>query len=141
MHIAGSIYPTVVAPSRLPLPAPSTAAPARSAEAEEEITSVCLASASDADQCEARMDAASGQAQHMAYCDVDDVGFAQCLSRYSRALVRHPAASRRSLQVAVLNSQGQREMLTVLATAAASNEQISAAIRKGRPDVAIVAMP
>jgi hypothetical protein len=143
LRISGSIYPTVILPSRAKASAPPPSiAPARVAEAEEAVTSVCLASASSADQCGIGMSTASATgSSHMAYCDVDDVGFAKCLSRYARVLVRHPSVSKQSLYVEVLNSQGTRETLTVLAAAPATNEQIAAAIRKDRPDVTIATPP
>jgi hypothetical protein len=77
----------------------------------------------------------------MAYCDIDDVGFAKCLSRYSRVLVRHPVTSRRSLLVEVLNGQATREILTVLVAASATDEQIAAVIRKDHPSINVVTAP
>jgi hypothetical protein len=141
-HISGSIYPTVVLPSRAGASAPPAIVPAPTAEVDEDVTSVCLASAGNFDHCGALANTASAaSSSHMAYCDIDDVGFAKCLSRYSRVLVRHPPLTKQSLRVEVIDGHGNSEALAVLATASATHEQITAEVRKDRPDVTIVSVP
>lgn len=127
-RIGGSIYPTVIQPAPLPVAAPTVRAHPETAQG---ITAVCITSQAHADRCNANAD--------IAVCDVDRVGLSHCLSHYARALVKQPVAATRSVGFMLRDAQGGLSTVTVLATAAQSDEAIARAALAGAPGAAIAA--
>lgn len=127
-RIGGSIYPTVIQPAPLPVAVPAVRA---HPETLQGITAVCITSQAHADRCNA--------GANMAVCDVDHVGLSHCLSHYARALVKLPAAATHSVDFTLRDAQGGLSTVTVLATAAQSDQAIARAALAGSPGAAIAA--
>ena len=136
-RIGGSIYPTVIRPAPLaPAKPPAGARPLSTAQG---ITAVCLGSHGNATQCQAGLPDALPPSQ-IAFCDVQDVGLAGCLSRYATGLVKLPEAAARTLAFTVRDAQGTSGTVIVLATATQSEEAIATAALDGKPGGHIVAL-
>lgn len=87
--------------------------------------------------CHGKYEPAYSHLAHTAFCDVDDVGLSDCLSRYANALVRHPAPAKHVVRVSIHNSRGAIDVLTVLATDSETSEQIKTEALKGRPNTTV----
>ena len=61
LHIAGSIYPSVIRPAPMPAPKSTGLHPFAAISNAQGVTAVCLTSQDNASQCEASMDSASAQ--------------------------------------------------------------------------------
>ncbi|GLQ89870.1 hypothetical protein [Dyella flagellata] len=129
-RIGGSIYPTMIKPAPVPVPGPTPSA--HPSFATQGIQAVCIGSPAHADRC--------GAQANMAFCDVDDVGLAHCLSHYAKALVKQPDGARRALSFTVQDAHGASSIVTVLATLAQSDKAIAKAALDGMPSAEIVAM-
>jgi hypothetical protein len=129
-RIGGSIFPTVIRPA--PLPAIKPTPSAHPSFATQGVAAVCLASSAYAERCPAQ--------PNMAFCDVEGVGLQQCLSRYATALVKQPEGAKRALLFVVRDARGTTNTVTVLASAAQSDEDIAKAALEGMPEASIVAM-
>jgi len=79
-------------------------------------------------------------AEHIAFCDVEDIGLSRCLARYANALAKQPAAARYTLRLTVRDVQGVPDIVIVLATATQSDAVIAKAALEGKPGGSIVAM-
>ena len=128
-RIGGSIYPTVIQPTPLPVAVPAVRAHPATAQG---ITAVCITSQAHADRCNA--------SANMAVCDVDRVGLSHCLSHYAHALVKQPIAATRSVSFMLRDAQGGLSTVTVLATAAQSDEAIARAASAGASGTTIAAL-
>lgn len=83
--------------------------------------------------CHGRYEPTFTQSPHVAFCDVEDLGLAHCLSRYATALVKQPAAATRTLSLVVRDAHGVSSTVIVLATAAQNDEDIAKAALEGKP--------
>lgn len=136
-HIGGSIYPTVIRPAPLaPAKPPAAVRPPAAAQG---ITAVCLGSRSNATSCQAGLPDGLPPSQ-VAFCDVQEVGLARCLSRYASGLVKLPEAAARTLVFTVRDAQGASSTVVVLAAATQSDAAIAAAALDGKPGGHIVAL-
>ena len=79
-------------------------------------------------------------AEHIAFCDVEDIGLSRCLARYATAVAKQPAAAVHTLRFTVRDRQGASDTVIVLATATQSDTAIVKAALEGKPGGSIVTM-
>lgn len=90
--------------------------------------------------CHGNYEPTFAHAEHIAFCDVEDIGLSRCLARYATALAKQPAAAVHTLRFTVRNAQGASDTVIVLATATQSDTAIAKAVLEGKPGESIVAM-
>ncbi|GLQ95032.1 hypothetical protein [Dyella acidisoli] len=90
--------------------------------------------------CHGNYEPTFAHAEHIAFCDVEDIGLSRCLARYATAVAKQPAAAVHTLRFTVRDTQGASDTVIVLATATQSDAAIAKAALEGKPGGNIVAM-